>query len=1421
MKQKKKLITVLCLALVTLAIVLSAICVGLRVRAEFSYGDAFDYTSSPAPIRYRTMQSDSDSPTRKGLLLFAYDNGASAEFRAEMNGSFAAGLKALKNGKSVDLTKYSLVFTDRKTGKSFSVTVANKGSYNDVYVSVDGNNAGIYYYTSQYDVNGTAYGYTALYNSSGSYTSVQSDEIRLAFDPETMQINVMGNGGAYHLVWDLSEEYNDGKQLRHDLPRFGDYTVKIVFDEVKSNGKGELLVYSFGGHLFDSASAENKPGVSANVAANAIVGQPYRIPESEAFDLFSGKLPGDDVSVTVYDVYGNVVVTSSGEFTPQAKGEYYICYSYQPRGAEKPSAVALYRILSLDPAEITYEFAYDSDSLADPKPIGSHRTVYIPAATVNSNLIVSGTADVFVTIRKGNEIVSGYDHVPGGFEYLFTDTGVYTIEYQITAFGTEMRDTKTVTVSADIPTFLVDEIPETVPLNASREIKPGKVYLGKDSFDMEVTVRYPSGKTVSGGECRLDELGIYKVTHAYGDKTYEQQFTVRQRYSDLFSGDSFSANFGTLSSNNTLHGQLLSLTNNNSVSFTRLIDLSDNTFNENLEDKSENTPLIEMFAQPHSVGITDVQGIYITLTDKYDPNNYIIIRIKYLSYLPNNMRIRTMASGQSWVGYDYDFWTGAISVDSAQSHEDGGTIVSFDCSQSATNSRFEDRKLRLYFDNTTGRLYTRTWQDKAGNSTETNYIPIPWLIRDYKTTDPTLSAGDTPWKGFTTGEVYLSVYATGVSDTADFLVTNIDGEDLSGEFYSDDVAPTISVDVDEADIPFARVGKEFSMFNYTASDVYSSIVEKSVKVYHSGKEISATDGKFTPQEVGIYTIVYTATDAFGNTATKKIDVEAKNSLPKLEIETDGSLPEDISFGQLVRIPAADAVGGAGGIRIDVKVTAVDADETVEIKNGAFTCLKQGKYRIEYVARDYIGNTVSRSIWFDVSFSTAPVFDEERIVLPYAFLAGETFLFNEYFATYYNGNGGMENVRATITVEDANGIHQLTDGKYTPVASDTDTVVKITFSFTANGQTLYVTRTVPVLSVKRGVGYLKYFFSATNGTVEAANDAVWFEPTGGSMTFAFARAIAQRYLVLNLKRDDVKPFTRMTVYLRDVSDPDAVVKLTYRNRLGRLTMSINDGPEYKANFDTNGNFSIKYDISTKRIMDVLGMEIGTITSYQNGAAFNGFPSGSVYMEIEADGKVGITTIANQNFNNYVRDSITPLLTINGSFSGTYLPGQTITLPSASAYDVLGPVGEIMVTVKSASGEVVASGNAKDAVSFVLQNYGTYSVVYTVTDASGNKMSYSSSLAVVDNVKPTLTFDGSVPETVKAGSSIKIPGYTVSDNGDLSRVVVKRYICGPDGMILAVGSDDMIRFSAKGEYILYFFVIDENNNSTNYAFRITAS
>ncbi len=1419
MKTKQKIVPQICLIL-ALVLILSAVAyVGVSVYAASSSGELFDYSASTARLKYKTVQGDVSDPAKKGLLLYAYDSGAFADFKANLNGSFSADLKTVKRGSSADLSKYSLVFTDIATGKSFSVIVENKGSYCNVCVSVDGNKAGIYYYTTQYDVNGTAYGYTALYNNSEVYTNVASDEVQLEFNPATMQVNVLGNAGAYHPVWDFSTEYNDGKRLEHDLPQFGEYTVRIVFDEVKSNGKGELLVYSFGGYTFESAYAEDMLSLYASVTANAVVGQEYSVPQASITDLISGSVSADDVSVSVYDVNGNILNDGKYTFTPTAEGDYFIYYCYKKSVNEEPAAVAFYKITAFDEADCSYSFTYDND-LGSLGKIGINKSVYISKGSVESNLFVARNASATVTIKKDGTPVDGYENIASGFTYTFTDEGNYSIIYQVNVNGKTLTDEKTVTVSAEIPTYIVDEVPSEARFLSTLNLTAGKVYVNHSVYDMDVTLTYPSGKTVKAGEHVLDELGTYVISNKYNDTVQTQEIVVSQLYSELFTGDFTSAQYGTLVGNNTVSGQIVTLTNGNSVTYSKVIDLSAISFNEGLDDKSQNTPLLEMYAQPHSLNVADLQTLYITLTDKYDSNNYIIVRVNYLSYLPNNMRIRAMAAGQGWVGYDYEFYTGEISVDSAQGHDDGGTIVDFNCTQSANGRNFLDRKLRLYFDNETGRLYTKTWQETTHMENKSDDFSIPWLIRDFKTTDPTLSAGDTPWKGFTTGEVYLSIYATGINDTADLLITNINGEDLTGKYYVDDVAPIITIDVDENDVPFAQVGKDFKVFDHSATDGYSFVAKDTVRVIHGGKDVELNNGVFKPHEVGDYTIEYTATDAFGNVATKSIVVEAKNSFATLSINIDGTIG-DIPYGQLVQLPSVTVLGGAGGVVTNVKVTAVDANKDVEIKNDTFRALYAGLYRVEYTAKDYIGTSASKSLWVNVAFSAAPIFDEKNIVLPSAFIADEAYQFSDYFATYYNGNGGSEQIKAVITVTDADGERVLTDGNFVPVASEENSVAIITISFSVNGQSTSVVREVPILTINGGLGYLKNYF-ATNGTIDAVNDALIFAPNDAeSMQVAFANAISQRYLTIGMRRENVDSFTKMDILLRDISDSDATVKLTYRNNYGALTLSINDGAEFKANFDTKGNFAIKYDNASKRIFDVLGMEIATITTYQDGSDFNGFPSGMAYFEIETDGRFALTSIANQNFNNYFTDSITPLLTINGSFSGTYVPGQTITLPSATAYDVLSATSEITVVIKTADGNVVLSGTANKALTFVPQDYGTYSVVYSVTDASDNIMTYSSSIVVIDNVKPSLTFNGTIPETAKVGTSLTLPKYTITDNGDITKVVVKNYVCGPDGIMIPVASDGTVKLNARGTYIVYYFVVDGNDNAVNYTFTITVS
>ena len=86
-----------------------------------------------------------------------------------------------------------------------------------------------------------------------------------------------------------------------------------------------------------------------------------------------------------------------------------------------------------------------------------------------------------------------------------------------------------------------------------------------------------------------------------------------------------------------------------------------------------------------------------------------------------------------------------------------------------------------------------------------------------------------------------------------------------------------------------------------------------------------------------------------------------------------------------------------------------------------------------------------------------------------------------------------------------------------------------------------------------------------------------------------------------------------------------------------------------------------------------------------------------------------------------------------------------------------------------------------------------------------------------MKPTLKFDGTLPTTAKWGSTLTLPNYTVNDNGDITKATVKIYVCAPDGIMTLV-KDGKVALNRKGEYTIYYFVVDENNNPTNYTFYI---
>lgn len=150
---------------------------GPNVQAKTSVGELFTYSD----IKYKAGYSDEATDGKTGLLLYGYDSAATASFNGSFSGVFTAALDAIPYDGSLDLRRWSLVFTDAESGEKFSVGVMDGGEVSDVYVVYGGDRAGIYYGA---EGNSSPNGYTAGYNDiMAQYTRFGGgDAAELRFD---------------------------------------------------------------------------------------------------------------------------------------------------------------------------------------------------------------------------------------------------------------------------------------------------------------------------------------------------------------------------------------------------------------------------------------------------------------------------------------------------------------------------------------------------------------------------------------------------------------------------------------------------------------------------------------------------------------------------------------------------------------------------------------------------------------------------------------------------------------------------------------------------------------------------------------------------------------------------------------------------------------------------------------------------------------------------------------------------------------------------------------------------------------------------------------------------------------------------------------------------------------------------------------
>ena len=121
-------------------------------------------------------------------------------------------------------------------------------------------------------------------------------------------------------------------------------------------------------------------------------------------------------------------------------------------------------------------------------------------------------------------------------------------------------------------------------LGSQLDITPAKIYIGGQEIVSSVIVRYPSEKAVTGTSFNVDEAGIYTVTYSYtsggAEKSFDTTFTVSENIASFFTLENASVEYAVSEYYNGYSGAMLTVRNNSTVTYSKVIDLSQSKFDD-------------------------------------------------------------------------------------------------------------------------------------------------------------------------------------------------------------------------------------------------------------------------------------------------------------------------------------------------------------------------------------------------------------------------------------------------------------------------------------------------------------------------------------------------------------------------------------------------------------------------------------------------------------------------------------------------------------------------------------------------------------------------------------------------------------------------------------------------------------------------
>jgi secreted glycosyl hydrolase, family 16 len=981
-------------------------------------------------------------------------------------------------------------------------------------------------------------------------------------------------------------------------------------------------------------------------------------------------------------------------------------------------------------------------------------------------------------------------------------------------------------------TFSLDgELEESYDVGERLNLPKGTFTVDGKNYEAVTTLYNPDGTVTAADSVTLKTEGRYTLeyTCTQTGQAEEYTFTVDKDLIE-FDGEGLIKSSSVYGKDESVYdtgltGLNVELYANETMNFNQVIDLNDFAAGESI---------FKMYVIPETLGYYNARTLKFRFTDIYDPDNYVDVYASAMQVAePENETNVTKfnttyllggANGQVPTGIEWRNTDGTLyTVHQANLFGFLAPVSPYGYKNKQENVGKE--YLELGFD-----LNEKT---VTSTSSEGKSNVVVDLDAEYM---------NTKWKGFTTGEVRLSVTAREYRTNKipyRMIFTEIGGAELKGT--EDKEGPEITVDFgeyEENNLPEAFKGEEYPVFDFTAYDYFTEVKSTSVKVFYdynssARKEVTIKNGKFVPDRTGQYTIEYTATDYYGN--ENKKTVEILSVLPKKPaLDISSERVTEVSAGDTVQIADVSASGGSGELK--VTVVAKNGEHEAEITDGKFTADYAGEYTITYTAADFLGNTAEEEYKVTVKDDKKPeILDDAR--LPKYLLEG--FEYKVPVPTGLSYGAGTQKTNVTVRITDGNGTTECTTGRHT-FKADQNGKAEIKYIVTDKNGTTEKSYTLPVLTVKNRTGYdlSKYFYSDTV-TAEARQNDILLSAASGTkeQTVEFVNAVVTDGLNLGVKVNSAENnFSSFSIYLTDAENENISIRLQFVKGAdaGSDSYMIYNGDDkllIDPSFYNDEEIALTYSESDRNIHIVNAA--AKITETVSGETFEGFPGKKVYVrfvfeEVSGAASISVSKINSQLMSNYSGDSVKPMVYIFGEYAKKYSLNDTIPVLNALAGDVIDPSPDITVTLTDHNGEIVTSVDgvrlenvsAEEVLYFKAEKYGNYLLTYTATDEAGKTTTYYRAINVEDIVPPEIQVNGEIAETVKTGSDVAVPFASVTDNLDEAPMLL-RILVLPDGsQTILSETADAFRAVYSGVYKLRYIAWDSEGNFSMTEFTVTA-